>query len=41
VTLFFTPGREEAMQELDKERVVALLNKILEQELAGVIRYTH
>jgi bacterioferritin len=29
------------MQELDKERVVALLNKILEQELAGVIRYTH
>ena len=29
------------MQELDKERVVALLNQILEQELAGVIRYTH
>jgi bacterioferritin len=29
------------MREMDKERVVALLNRILEQELAGVIRYTH
>ncbi len=29
------------MAELDKERVVYLLNRILEQELAGVIRYTH
>jgi bacterioferritin len=29
------------MAELDKERVVGLLNRILEQELAGVVRYTH
>jgi bacterioferritin len=30
-----------AKQELDKTAVVALLNKILEDELAGVVRYTH
>ena len=29
------------MAELDKEKTVGLLNNILEQELAGVIRYTH
>ena len=29
------------MAELDREKVVGLLNNILEQELAGVIRYTH
>ena len=29
------------MNDLDKERVVDLLNRILEQELAGVVRYTH
>jgi len=29
------------MAEIDKNRVVDLLNRILEQELAGVIRYTH
>lgn len=29
------------MAELDKERVVGLLNRILEEELAGVVRYTH
>jgi bacterioferritin len=29
------------MTNIDKERVVALLNSILEQELAGVVRYTH
>jgi bacterioferritin len=29
------------MAAIDKDRVVALLNGILEQELAGVIRYTH
>lgn len=29
------------MAQLDKKRVVGLLNQILEQELAGVIRYTH
>src|SRR6187401_1219522 len=29
------------MNEFDKPKVVALLNRILEQELAGVVRYTH
>jgi bacterioferritin len=29
------------MSEIDKKRVVNLLNRILESELAGVIRYTH
>jgi bacterioferritin len=29
------------MAQPDKKRVVGLLNQILEQELAGVIRYTH
>src|SRR5438132_13866077 len=29
------------MNDIDKPRVVALLNRILEQELAGVVRYTH
>jgi bacterioferritin len=29
------------MAELDKDEVVGLLNRILEQELAGVVRYTH
>jgi bacterioferritin len=29
------------MAELNTERTVALLNKILEMELAGVVRYTH
>lgn len=29
------------MPEIDKDKVVALLNKILEGELAGVVRYTH
>ncbi|CAD6559565.1 hypothetical protein LMG28727_06886 [Paraburkholderia kirstenboschensis] len=29
------------MAEIDKEGVVALLNRILESELAGVVRYTH
>ena len=29
------------MTEIDKPKVVALLNKILETELAGVVRYTH
>jgi bacterioferritin len=30
-----------AQQELDRTSVVALLNRILEDELAGVVRYTH
>jgi bacterioferritin len=29
------------MAELDKERAVYLLNRILESELAGLVRYTH
>src|ERR1700726_628170 len=29
------------MTELDKQRAVDLLNRILEAELAGVVRYTH
>ena len=29
------------MAELDKDRAVELLNRILEAELAGVVRYTH
>jgi bacterioferritin len=29
------------MNDIDKDRVVSLLNQILEQELAGVVRYTH
>jgi len=29
------------MAELDKDKVVSLLKQILEQELAGVVRYTH
>ncbi len=29
------------MSQLDKERVVEVLNRLLEAELAGVVRYTH
>ena len=29
------------MSDVDKQMVVDLLNRILEQELAGVVRYTH
>jgi len=29
------------MPDLDKDRVVAMLNRLLEAELAGVVRYTH
>lgn len=29
------------MSEMDKERVVSVLNRLLEAELAGVVRYTH
>ena len=29
------------MAELDKDTAVQILNRILEQELAGVVRYTH
>ena len=29
------------MKQLDTEKVVAILNRLLEAELAGVVRYTH
>jgi bacterioferritin len=29
------------MADLDKQRAIHLLNRILEAELAGVVRYTH
>jgi len=29
------------MADIDKDKVVGLLNRILEAELAGVVRYTH
>jgi bacterioferritin len=29
------------MAEINKEKVIAVLNRILEAELAGVVRYTH
>src|SRR5215510_4509193 len=29
------------MSDIDKHRVVGVLNRILEMELAGVVRYTH
>jgi bacterioferritin len=29
------------MIDLDKDKVIGLLNEILEHELAGVVRYTH
>jgi bacterioferritin len=35
------PVEEYAMADLDKAKVIGLLNRILEQELAGVVRYTH
>src|SRR5207344_1105287 len=33
--------RGKAMEQLDQARVVAILNRLLEAELAGVVRYTH
>jgi bacterioferritin len=29
------------MSDMDKDKVVAVLNRLLEAELAGVVRYTH
>ena len=29
------------MQSLDKDKAIAVLNRIMEYELAGVVRYTH
>ena len=31
----------KTMADIDKEKVIAVLNGILERELAGVVRYTH
>jgi len=38
-----TPGDDEVtdMAQIDRDSVVAVLNRILEAELAGVVRYTH
>ena len=35
------PSRSRAMQDIDRDQVVAVLNRLLEAELAGVVRYTH
>src|ERR1700756_592998 len=35
------PRKEFVVAELNKEKAVTILNRILEQELAGVVRYTH
>lgn len=29
------------MSDVDREKVIAILNQVLEMELAGVVRYTH
>lgn len=29
------------MPDIEKDKVIAVLNQILESELAGVVRYTH
>jgi bacterioferritin len=34
-------GRSNRMSTIDKKKVVAVLNRLLEAELAGVVRYTH
>ena len=36
-----TGFKEETMAELNNSKAVGLLNRILEAELAGVVRYTH
>jgi bacterioferritin len=35
------PDQERHMSENDKKKIISILNKILELELAGVVRYTH
>jgi bacterioferritin len=32
---------KEQMRELDRDKTIELLNKIMEAELAGIVRYTH
>jgi len=34
-------GRKKSNGNIDKKKVLAVLNRILENELAGVVRYTH
>lgn len=36
-----SPDRRFLMNEQDTQRAVAILNRIMEHELAGVVRYTH
>src|SRR5712691_4012406 len=36
-----TERLESALMDYDKQKVLGLLNKILEMELAGAVRYTH
>ena len=33
--------KERHLSDLDKRQIIDLSNRILEQELAGVVRYTH
>src|SRR5207237_2865704 len=41
-TVCFPAAEVSAMsQPIDKEQVVGVLNRLLEAELAGVVRYTH
>lgn len=35
------PDRRSNVNEQDTQRAVAILNRIMEHELAGVVRYTH
>jgi bacterioferritin len=35
------PKKVNIMSNIDKDKVIAVLNRILEAELAGVVRYTH
>jgi bacterioferritin len=37
----FATTREGEKMDFDKDKVIALLNRIMELELAGVVRYTH
>lgn len=39
--VFILRIEEREMSDIDQEKVVAVLNQILEAELAGVVRYTH
>ena len=34
------PIQEAAMTEIDKKSAIAILNRIMEAELSGIVRYT-